>query len=503
MNSNPLTVVGLCAAALLAGFAARRVSDGRSELAIAHAEVAATSSQAINAFPSFPTHHSTDTVETLAALDDTHLYARLALWLVDSSEPEIAAFWRGYSTKNDCSEEISDLIFLNWVRLDPQRAIAGAVASGEENRAWRAWACNDPRASLAAAIATQPDLVGDVILGIVNFHPDWLREHFEELPEDQRDDAIERLSASDGGENPLAALNFLKAHGRDDPYRALESYAREDPWAALEWVEQNPGYNDFFAEVTGAERTVISTLADESPDELARIAERTPSGKAKLVMEAALFDHLIKTDPGAAMDQAKSATIPRIAAERYAAIGIGVVQVDPEQALQVAKDLLAACPDALYLTAKIEYPDGNHHQDIEIPGVSEFMNCLMARQPEKVMEMITSLPPESGNEQFDKFSRQWIEQDLVAYLNWLNQQSDPAIRQSGASHVVDGLRDSSHYQEAAEWASSLEKMDTFQLERVLAGWLLQDPQAPAGWLKTTEIPPDRKALIQSILDRPR
>jgi hypothetical protein len=60
----------------------------------------------------FPPSHSTDTVETLAALDDSHLYARLALWLVDASEPDIVAFWRFYSKKHDCSQEITHLIFL-------------------------------------------------------------------------------------------------------------------------------------------------------------------------------------------------------------------------------------------------------------------------------------------------------------------------------------------------------------------------------------------------------
>jgi hypothetical protein len=361
----------------------------------------------------------------------------------------------------------------------------------------------DPQASLAAAIAAGPDILGNVVTGIAKFHPDWLRGHFEEIPKAARASALDGLAESDRGQNPRDLLKFLKEHSNSINPDAIEAFAREDPWAAIEWATWSPILYDPFAGEKVSLHFVIRTLADESPDELARIAERTPSGKAKLEMEAALFANLVKTDPAAALEQAKAATVPRAAAERYAAIGSDVVNTDPEQALQLAKDLFAACPGAFNLTARVEYPEGGYDQSLDLPGVTMFMRPLMTRRPAKVMELIASLPPESGNEQFNTFSHPWIDQDFVAYTDWVNMQTHSDIRQKGASLIAERLRYSRDYQEAAVWALSMDVSDTDPLKRVLEDWQGQDLEEPVRWLENANLSPDRKAIIRSILDRPR
>lgn len=498
---------------LLAGYGARRLvygPSGSQQPGYASGESSAAAGNRREAETkattklTFPPSHSTDTVETLAALDDTHLYARLALWLADATEPDIAAFWKNcYLKKENWTPEISNLLFLHWTRLDPRHALAVGADTTGDDRVWRAWACHDPQAALAAAIATDSDAVEYVAEGIGKFQPTWLLKHLAEIPENARDYAIESLN-EDGGKNPLETISFLQQHGLDIKTGTLEASAREDPWAAVEWAIQKGARNDPFSSRGDALPTIIETLAAESPDELARIAERTPSGGAKLEMEAAVFANLVKTDPAAALEQAKSTTVSRTAAERYAAIGQSLVRADPTQALQLAKDLLAACPEALYLTARIQYPDGNtSNESLDIPGVDEFMGSLMTRQPQQVMEMIAALPAEVDMDQFRSFSRQWIKQDLVGYTNWLNQQANPAVRQSGAPLIAYQLRESGHYQEAAEWATSVDSDNTGQLDDVITEWRAKEPEAPARWLKDANLPPNKKAIIKYYLDRPR
>jgi hypothetical protein len=498
---------------LLAGYGARRLvygpsgsqqagnASGESSAAAGNRPEAETKASTKHAFPP---SHSTDTVETLAALGDTHLYARLALWLADASEPDIAAFWADcYSKKENWTPEISNLLFLHWTRLDPQHAIDSTQGIHSRPQAWWAWACHDPQAALAAAIVDGPGSVDCVAEGIGKFQPDWLLKHFDEMPSDARHAAISSLSEN-GGKNPLETLKFLQQQGSDIRADPLKSLAREDPWAAVEWARQHPGSNDPFSNCADALPTVLATLAAESPDELALIAQRTPSGSDRLEMEAALFANLVKTDPAAALEQAKATTIPRSAAERYATIGQSLVRTDPVQSLQLAKDLLVACPGALDLTASIRYPDGHStNESLMIPGVYEFMSSLMETQPHQVMEMIVSLPAEMAKDQVASFSDQWVGQDLAGYADWVNQQADPEVRDTGVSRIVGELRESGHFQEAAEWASGGDLSVTDRLSGVLSQWQKQDPEGPAHWLKSSRVPPATKARIQLILDLPR
>ncbi len=505
---NWLVLVGVCAFGCLAGFVARRVTSGT---VAKHAAAESQENAHSSAPPSIPAIHardaprSTDTLETLAALDDAQLYPRLALWLADASEPDIAAFWSSYSKKEDSSEDIIQLIFLHWTRLDPQRAIAAGKEYDDESYAWWAWAYHDPQAALTAAIAADAGDETDVdtvVEGICEFHPDWLLKNLDKIPAEYLS-SFGHAKCGSAIKDPLELLKFLKRQDFDTDPEIYKALAREDPWTAIEWATQNPqDSSDPLLNPDDTLPTVIRALAEESPDELARIAERTPSGQAKLAMEAALFENLVKTDPAAALGQAKSATVPRTAAERYAALGLSVAQTDSAQAFQLAKDLLAACPNAMDLTAPIYTPDGEETVSLEIPGVSELFSELMIRQPQQVMELIAALPQGSENDQFHPFSKQWIEQDFASYTNWVNQQIDPAIRESGAAHIVAALEQSHHYQEAAEWASSMNLSDNESLDGVLKKWREQDPDAPALWLENADLSPARKTTIRALLASP-
>ncbi len=93
-------ILGLCAAGFLFGFAGKRLTSAPRPAAVGTAGTAAAKTTAVaegestSAAPSskstkpvaprLSTLHSTDTLESLAALKGDALYARLALWLLDA-----------------------------------------------------------------------------------------------------------------------------------------------------------------------------------------------------------------------------------------------------------------------------------------------------------------------------------------------------------------------------------------------------------------------------------
>ena len=512
MKNKPslFLVLGISVAGLLVGFSAKRATiDHRSSQAGSSAPPIHQSNSptenppakipvsAAKSTPGFAARHSTDTLETLAALDEEHLYARLALWLMDASAADIAAYWSGDSAEKN-SDAFASLVFLNWTRLDPQAAIAATAGTSNDYLGWWAWACHDPKASLVAAIAAGPDFVESVAMGIGEFHPEWLRQHLQEIPESAREAAVQAMSKWDVMEKPLESLKFMKENGGDPEPETLKALARQDPWAAFDWAKQQSdtiGYRSIQDPI----QVVIETMATEYPDDLARLAAQTPSGEVKLKMEAAMFANLLKTDPAAALEQADSTTIPRTAAERYAAIGLSLTKTDPEQALHLAQRLLTACPDALNMSIRIELPDDSTATSgITIPGVDDFITELITKSPARLMDLsIGTARQEDGP--FDRFSQQWIERDPVAYTNWINQQNDAKAREAGGEMIVRNLQQQQHFEEAAEWAMSLKDAERDPLRSLLADWTRSDPEAASNWLESSDLPPDRKAEIKSLV----
>lgn len=442
-----------------------------------------------------PPPRSTDTLETLVALKETDLYARLALWLVDAGEADIAAFWSCLPKQEGDPYGIKELVFIHWTRLDPQAALA-AAAGEDRSLAWLGWACDDPQAALAAArAAADPRAVESVVRGIGKCHPKWLREHFEEIPEDFRSVAIRASADAASGDNPLKALQFMtEARMRPDP-KILKALARQDPWTALDWAKQFKGRMRDDESPVGV---VLEIMASERPGDLKRLIAQTPSGFDKLRMEAAAFDHLIQTEPAAALEQAKSTTVPRNAAERYAAIGITLVRSDPEQACQLARNLLAVCPDALDPVVTIEYPGGSSDGGMSIPGVEEFISELMKQQPEKAMELCADVVRDFEKDgPFKQLVDQWAARDLAGYTGWLNRQTDSTVREIGAGIVVSRLQEDHHYEEAIEWATTLDKADEDRSGAVLEEWSSHDQAAASEWLESADLPAERKAELRA------
>lgn len=97
---------------------------------------------------------SSDAVETLLALDERQLYARPALWLLDTTVEELTEFRNTYQQAVSKDHEIGRLTLVHWARLNPQAAVAISSEGEQESyERWQAFAIHDPEAALAADAA--------------------------------------------------------------------------------------------------------------------------------------------------------------------------------------------------------------------------------------------------------------------------------------------------------------------------------------------------------------
>jgi hypothetical protein len=526
MKTNPfLLLAGICAAGLLSGYAVKRIS-GNSAAPPPPADPAANGLRArggaaVEVSPATAavlksvgqsTIRSSDTLESVKALDGADRYARLALWMVDASEPEIAAYWQHYRQQAKRENEITDLIFINWTRIDPRAATAAAKGTGDEHYAWWAWACHDPKGALEAAVAENPDRVNNVTWGIGEFHKDWLREHFDELPEDARNNALQGMAKWDDGEDPLATLEFLKEKGYGFHAGIFKVLIRKDPWAAYDWIEANgSSVQSEYGGSFDAMATFVETVGEQYPDVLKRIADQAPSGEMKRQLEGVLFANLLKTDPEAAIEQARTTEAPVIAVQRLAAAGLSLIQTDPERAFELAADLFASDPDALSGTMSVETPGGGSGWGVGTPGVDQLIDALVSKDPARAMAMNLSWASESlpesvkgpitmpPNREFSLLAMKWAERDVAAYSEWVTGQQDPKVREPAAAALINQLQQGQQYDDAAAWAMSLEQSRFHQVQNVVMNWRQSSPEDALQWLENSQLPAGEIQQIKTSL----
>lgn len=505
VKRNPLLLlVGLSAAGLASGYAAKRLAGPPSTAVVASdgaspAGTPAKGGAAASASPATAavlksigqsTIRSTDTLETAKALTGPDAYHRLALWMVDATEPEIAAYWQHQRQQKGRSNEIIDLIFINWTRIDPRAATTAAKGTGDEHFAWWAWACHDPKTALETAIAENPKRVNNVTWGIGEFHKEWLREHFDELPEGARDNALQGMAKWDDGEDPAATLNFLKEKGYGFHPRIFNVLIRKDPWAAYDWVEENGSSVRSQNGISfDAMDTFVETVGEQYPDVLKRIADQAPSGEMKWKLEKVLFDNLLKTDPEAAIKQANETKAPVVATQRLAAAGLSMVRKEPDRAFELAGKIFAANPDALNGMTMVEHAGGSSGWGSGNPQVVELMDALLIQDPVRVMEM--KFPEEEGSSQYSTFAQfagKWAEQDLNGLSEWVNQQQDPKLREPAAAVIVSKLSREQQFEDAAGWAMSLGESKIAHVRNVLANWKESNPDEARQWLENSQLP---------------
>lgn len=515
-KKQTLVFLGLCAAGLTTGHVVKRMSSSPAAPAATSSsprsqpsgqggseESSAPVTKANTIAAARSTLRSKDTLESIKTAEGADLYARVALWMVDASEEDITSYWQHYRQQENRSNEINDLIFINWTRINPQGATAAAKGTPDEHYAWWAWACHDPATALSTAIATNPDRVNNVTWGIGEFHPEWLREHFDELPEESRDNALQGLAKWSDSGDPLEKLEFFSKQGRGTHPGVFKVLAMRDPWAAYDWLTQNASQRDiYYYSQDDPLSSFLKIAGTEHPDVLKRIVEQAPAGDLKRKMEGALFKSLLDTDPDAAIQQARETKAPFVASQRLAVAAMHFLSTDPDKAFELAADLFGASPNAMGQYKTVKVANSTMHFGAENQDVNNLVNAMLAKDPARLIEM--QLPTSESDGQrmsgFSNLANHWVEADLAGFAEWTKQQSDPLVRDQATINIVNKLRGENDFAGAAGWAAIMSEQKGY-LENLMTDWVRTDPQAAGTWLESSGLPTERLDKLRELIGK--
>jgi hypothetical protein len=437
------------------------------------------------------TMRSSETLESLIAQGEEATYATLALWLLDASPEHIAAYWN-FRKGGKMGGDQKRLLFIHWTRLAPEAAIAAVANTSDQGMVWWAWAANEPERALTTAGA---DRIKDVARGIGEFHPKWVREHFDSIPEVAKSAAIDGVTTWKEDEDHVATLDFLSEHQRYFQSHLFRTLARKDPWAAFDWLQKTNKLD-----ARGAVGILLESMRSTHPEDLERLDAMTPPGSFKRKIEEARFTHLLSTDPEAAFEQARNSATPFLTARRLAEIGSKLLTSDAEQAFELGAEILAAAPNQLApeLRIQAEGKSQSYSPDEENNVAANFMGSLLTRDPERTLGIVLA-GKEAPSPIFNRLATQWAKEDLPAYMEWVDRQEAPAIRTSAVKHVVRQLVTQEHFQEAAEWATSGGTTDENGLYYLAHQCRERNPDEAAAWLQDANLSPALKRNLGTIL----
>jgi hypothetical protein len=504
MNKTSATAtVVICALGFAAGYAANRQVPGGEKSAPAAAvakpakqDLALTTAAEKTQTIHLPSIHTDETLESMIAQGGNVTYVGLALWLVDASGPDIAAYWeshRNNALNGDSNGDLRRLIFYNWTRVDPRAAISAAAGTKWASAPWSAWGAVDPQAALAAA---GPEQMKSVANGIGQMQPEWLREHFDQIPEEARRNALNGLITWKEDSDHVARLDFLMAQGMGFNPAAFKTLARKDPWAAYDWLEKNDKL-DLRAYGESAVDVLLATMKDAHPEDLERLAATIPSSALQRKVEDAILETLLTTDPAAALARAKSTDAPLIAAKRLAIIGNSLLASDPEKAFQIGADLLAASPLQLAPEKRVETGNGSSSWGASDNMTQSFMESLLIKDPARTLDM-TTIGQEAASKPFQELAGKWASRDLVAFTEWVNRQPASPIRNAAVGQVASQLTSQGHFHEAAEWSMSGDKSNLYNLTW---HWARINRAEASGWLDSANLPESEKGSLRNIINQ--
>jgi hypothetical protein len=374
--------------------------------------------------------------------------------------------------------------------------------SESEFLAWKAWACHDPEAALAAASAERPAYLESVARGIGEFHPDWFKANLDRMPEEVRAAGFGGYANWVEGGEPVAMLTFLTEHGEWTPGELIDRMIREDPWAALDWFKaKEEGVTRFFEDRDGGFDTLIRNLGTHHPEILAELAAREPAGARRRAMEEILFNRLVESDLDAAMAQARATTASRIAAERLAAVGVALARTDPERGFEIARDLITNHPNALNGSTSVRYPSGWSSWGDGDGKAEELVDVLVAADPARMMAIADGGREEDGGGWRNEVAEQWARQDVEGFAQWVTEQNGE-VRRTNSVVVLEQLLNQETYEEAMGWAMSVDRDRTTFLTDTLARWALVSPQEARAWLDSSPLPDAERAEFQSLFSEP-
>ena len=443
-----------------------------------------------------PSAKSQDTLADVMALDQDERYGRLALWLLDASEQDIEAYWKHHLETDGHTRIITDLIMINWTRVNPQAATAAVDGTSYQRFAWWAWTCSDPQAAMKAAEERNKGMMFHVMWGVAEFHPKWYRENFDKIPAASRGHGMGGFLKWGETDDAVATMEFLKQQGRQPSAGLLRNFIKQDPWAAYKWHEKRSETMRSEQHIASM-KPVFTTLAQYHPAVLEQLITMEPSGLRKRLMEGAAFDHLLKIDPAAALERARVTASPWISQKRMAAVALRLTRQDMDKSLEIAGELFTNPAYSPHRVSEVEYPDGSWSSRQSNKEAEHLIKVLVSREPERLMEMDFGERQKSLRHQVHKV---WSSYDVSGYAQWLLDQKNPQVVETGAPFVSKELRNMQRYDEAADWALGSGAERSRHMGAVLRDWRRADVDGARAWLESIDLPNQERRKYQRILD---
>lgn len=221
-----------------------------------------------------PTLRSSDSADELLQLSSNELYARLALFLLDIDGADFPRFYQDYLAREDRTDDLTALILAAWCRVDSTTAIQTTQGTQSGNLAYWALSGHDPEAAFQLGLENKRALK-TIAAAIGEFHPKWLTENWDRIPEDVRRDALIGLASRPNTDDPELSLTLLlresnEAHPNPETLLAL---VREDLPKTLALLQElEDGVPNYYA---GSNLNfLVDTLSQYEPRLLSRVDGR-------------------------------------------------------------------------------------------------------------------------------------------------------------------------------------------------------------------------------------
>lgn len=430
---------------------------------------------------------SSDTAADLHALPTGDLYDRMALFLLEAEAGDFPAFYEEFKNRSDRTNDLNDLLFIHWTRLDPEAAVAASRGTSDFKYAYWAWACHDPATALATAIA-QGEGVGHAAWGIGEFHPAWLEENWDLIPENQRHNAIQGLVKWPDTETPEATLRLLHAskmaHYGINP-KTLLALARQDPTNAYAVIKElSANQRDYDARQMMD--TMISTLSRHDPRLLGEIAASTKSPIDKNKFQLAQFKGLLRNDPAAAKAMIETTSKSWLSEDLTINYAKHLLRNDPEEGFEYAIKYLKNDFKNSNRSIDIAYENGRSGRGVSSNESQSLINNLIHQDaPALLNELIPDSTSTRPGSAFQNASSTWAHQNVGAYAEWLEEhRANPAVYRSGVTHIVDSLQRQGQFEAGMEWAQTIETPEgktNYHMKNLYRNWQRQDPEGATAW----------------------
>ncbi len=274
-DSALLTVRGrllqLCLLALAIGvgfgFVMRRVVGGEAESAAKQGVAVAESARGETA-ASRATLRSDDTLAGILADTSATQYGRLALWLLDASSDEMEETFWGLLEQRGAGEPLFKLLFDQWAKIDPRRAIEASKDTAHAGLAWWAWGKSEPETALAAALEEGDDAISMTLRGIGQVDPELAIQIMETHPHPMHYRvSLEGIADGLRQTDPARAAEFQLQFGANIPQH-MADWGKRDPRGFLAWSAKNEVGDGLSA---GA-RLALDAIAREHPERIGELA---------------------------------------------------------------------------------------------------------------------------------------------------------------------------------------------------------------------------------------